>query len=53
MTTVRQRSSPRLVVTRYPSPLRRTEVTFVPVRTGARENAAKRSMNCVTSFVVM
>ena len=53
MTTARQRISPWLVVTWYPSSARRTDVTFVPVRTGARETAAKRSMNSVTSPIVM
>ena len=53
MTTVRQRISPPLVVTWYPSSVRRTDVTAVPVRTGARETAAKRSMNSVTSPMVM
>ena len=33
--------------------VRRTDVTVVPVRTGAREAAAKRSMNAVTSSAVM
>jgi len=49
MTTVRQANSPPLVVTRYPSPTARTDVTLVPVRTGARQVAAKRSMNWATS----
>ena len=47
MTTARDRISPRLVVTWYPSSVRRTEVTFVPVRTGARARAAKRSMSSI------
>ena len=53
MTTARQRISPRLDVTWYPSSVRRTDVTSAPVRTGAREAAAKRSMNSVTSPIVM
>jgi len=53
MTTARQRISPRVVASWYPSSVRRTEVTFVPVRTGAREAAAKRTMNSVTSSTVM
>ena len=53
MTTARQASSPCVVLTWYPSSVRRTEVTVVPVRTGARESAAKRSMNAVTSATVM
>jgi hypothetical protein len=53
MTTARQRISLRLVVTWYPSSVRRTDVTFAPVRTGARETVAKRSMNSVTSPTVM
>ena len=53
MTTARQASSPRVVLTWYPSSVRRTDVTFVPVRTGAREAVAKRSMNSVTSPTVM
>jgi hypothetical protein len=35
MSTVRDWISPSLVATRYPSCMRRTEVTFVPVRTAA------------------
>ena len=53
MTTARQPISPRPVVTWYPSSARRTDVTFAPVRTGARETAAKRSMNSVTCPAVM
>ena len=53
MTTARQRISPRVVVTRYSASVRRTDVTFTPVRTGAREAAAKRSMKSVTSPTVM
>jgi len=33
--------------------MRRTDVTFVPVRMGAPETLAKRSMNSVTSAIVM
>ena len=53
MTTVRQANSPRLVLTWYPSSVRRTDVTVVLVRTGARLAAAKRPMNSVTSPTVM
>jgi hypothetical protein len=53
MTTVREWISPWLVVTWYPSPAGRTDVTFTPVRTGARETLAKRSMNSITSAMVM
>ncbi|BCB90084.1 hypothetical protein Psuf_073970 [Phytohabitans suffuscus] len=53
ITTVRQRISPALVVTWYPPPVRRTLVTSVPVRTGAFVAAAKRSMNPITSPMVM
>jgi hypothetical protein len=42
-----------LVVTWYPSSARRTDVTFTPVRTGARDTLAKRSMNSVTSPLVI
>jgi hypothetical protein len=52
MTTVRPVISPSLVATWYPSSVRRTDVTFTPVRTGARETLAKRSMNSVTSPIV-
>ena len=41
------------VVTWYPSSAGRTDVTFTPVRTGARVIAAKRSMNAMTSPTVM
>ena len=41
-----------LVVTRYPSPACRTDVTFTPVRTGAPETLAKCSMNSITSPTV-
>ncbi len=53
MTTVGDRISPWLVVTWYPPSARRTDVTFTPVRTGARETLAKCSMNSVTSPTVM
>ena len=53
MTTARQRISPCVVITWYPPSAGRTDVTVVPVRTGARETAAKRSMNSVTSPIVM
>jgi hypothetical protein len=53
MTTVRHRISPLLVVTWYPSSVRNTDLTFVPVRTGARETVAKRPMNSITSGIVM
>jgi hypothetical protein len=53
MTTARQRISPCVVVTWYPSSAGHTDVTLTPVRTGARETAAKRSMNWVTSPIVM
>jgi hypothetical protein len=52
-TTVRHRISPWFVVTRYPSSVRLTDVTSVPVRTGACETVAKRSMNSTTSPIVM
>ena len=53
MTTGGALISPSPVVTRYPSPAARTDVTFTPVRTGARDTLAKRSMNSVTSGTVM
>ena len=53
MTTARQRISPWLVVTWYPSSACRTDVTVTPVRTGACETLAKRSMSSVTSPTVM
>ncbi len=53
ITSVRQRISPRLVVTAYPSSVRRTDVTFVPARTGASAILAKRSMSSTTSPMLM
>ena len=52
ITTARLRKEPRSVATSYPSSVRRTETTVVPVRTGARERAAKPSMNAATSPLV-
>ena len=50
---MRQSISPALVDTRYPSSVRRTDVTVVPVRTGACAATAKRSMKSTTSPIVM
>ena len=52
-TTVRHWRSPPLVRTRYPSSTRLTDVTLVPVRTGACETPANRSMKSTTSGIVM
>ena len=53
MTTARQAISPSLVVTWYPSPAMCTDVTFTPVRTGARDTLANSSMNSATSAALM
>ena len=53
ITTDSARISPWSVVTSYPSPVRRTEVTSVPVRTGASEAAANPSMKSATSSALM
>jgi hypothetical protein len=45
--------SPTLVATWYPSSVRVTDVTFVFVRTGARDTLAKRAMKSTTSPAVM
>ena len=52
-TTVGALQQPSLVVTTYPFDAGRTWVTVVPVCTGASTTAAYRSMNEMTSGIVM
>ena len=52
-TRQRQRKSPLLMVTWYPSSVCRTDATVVRVRTGAAAAAAKPATNSTTSVIVM